>query len=201
MKNRLIQIIDNTIINHKNQIINDLIKEEHIDLKGMRLKVVSPTFTWKLRNLFKRNRRIRNIFQQIQTRIKQRADPLYEKLGEFREVGGYSLIKESRGNLTLINAAEVIGEKGRVVVKPGAGTDIRWECSFPNIIDLPINWESVSYFIKYHSHPYINIPHPKDISTGIKDFLSLPDKNIRYLEAIYSKIWGSEFLWTEYYKE
>ena len=178
------------------KILTSLLDEENIDLGGTRIKAVLPTST---KNIFSRKKRkLIKIFKEIEGRVKDREDPTYKGIERFREVGGYLLIKQNKSQYSLEPVFETKGEIGRQIVIPGRGLDFRWSCTFPGINELNINWESVVSFIRYHSHPLTNHPHPQDITTGIRNLRDIP-KNVEYLQTIYSKIWTPNFLWLKHY--
>jgi hypothetical protein len=176
--------------------LTNLLKEENIDLEETRVGVVFPT---SLKNIFsRRKRKLIEIFKEIEGRVRDRADSTYEDIKKFREVGGYLLIKQNKSQYSLESVFETKGEIGRQVVIPGRGLDFRWSCTFPEINELNIDWESVVSFIRYHSHPFTNTPHPQDITAGIRNLRNIP-KNVEYLQTIYSKIWIPSFLWLKHY--
>ncbi|MBA7615338.1 hypothetical protein ES703_22616 [subsurface metagenome] len=176
--------------------LTNLLEEENIDLEETRVGVVFPT---SLKNIFsKRKRKLIEIFEEIERRVRDRADPTYEDIERFREVGGYLLIREKESRDFLESVFETEGEIGRPVVFPGRGLDFRWSCALPDIKTLNIDWESAVFFIKYHSHPFTNHPHPQDITSGIRNLRDIP-KNVEYLQTIYSKLWAPNFLWLKHY--
>lgn len=169
-----------------------------VDLEGTKVRVINPLKKGFL-NLSWGKRSLLQTFEKIEERIRQRADPFYEDVVEFREVGGFCLIEQEKEKYIWKSIFETEGGKARKVVFPGRGLDIRWSCDFPKLTDLGVNWNSVVYFIRYHSHPYLSSPNPKDISAALENFFSLPE-DVKCYQAIYSKIWTPNFLWLEHYK-
>lgn len=184
-----------SLLSSQKKLINLL--GEDIDLEETRVKVVFPT---SLRNIFnRRKRKLIKIFEEIERRIKHKADLTYKDIENFREIGGYLLINQNKSQYFLESLFEAQGEIGRPVVFPGRGLDFRWSCSLPDIKNLDIDWKSAVCFIRYHSHPFTNTPHPKDITTGIRNLKSIP-KTVEYLQTIYSNISIPNFLWLKHYQ-
>ena len=178
------------------KILTNLLDEENIDLEETKMRVVFPT---SLKNIFRRRKRkLIEIFWEIEGRIRDRADPTYEDIERFREVGGYLLIREKESRDILESVFETEGKIGRSVVFPGRGLDFRWSCVLPNIKTFDIDWESAVFFIRYHSHPFTNHPHPQDITSGIRNLRDI-QKNVEYLQTVYSKLWTPSFLWLKHY--
>lgn len=184
-----------SLVNLQKRLTN-LLDEEDIDLRGTKVEAVLPT---SMKSIFsRRKRRLIGIFKEIERRVKKKADPIYEDMERFREIGGYFLIRGKESRYLLESVFETEGEIGRQVVIPGRGLDFRWDCTFPEINELNIDWEPVISFIRYHSHPFTNHPHPQDITAGIRNLRDIP-KNAEYLQTIYSKIWIPSFLWLKHY--
>ena len=184
------------LANLQKRVLIGLLREENMDLEGTLLEVVFPTST---KNIFSRKKgRLIRIFREIESRIKERADPIYEEDAEkFREVGGYFLIKQNRSRYSLESIFETEGETGSQIVLPGRGLVISWSCTFPDINTLDIEWESTVSFVKYHSHPFTNYPSPQDITEVIRNLRDIP-KNVEFFQAIYSNGWAPNFLWLKH---
>ena len=181
------------------KILTSFLDEENINLRGTKIEVVLPS-SIKIKDTFNRKKRnLIDIFNGIERKVRERADPFYDMdIERFREIGGYSIIKQIGTEYLLESVYETEGETARPVVFPGRGLDLQWSCNFSEIDKLNINWEEVIFFIRYHSHPFTNNPHLKDINAGIKNLEEIP-KNIEYLQTIYSKIWSPNFLWLKHY--
>jgi len=174
-----------------------LLVEETPGIKGTQVKTITPT---SVTNIFSpRNRRLAAIFREIESRIRERADPTYEDIEQFREIGGYFLIRRKESKYQLETIFETTGEVVRPVVFPGRGLDFRWDCDFPEISELNIDWRNAACFLRYHSHPFTTHPHPQDIIGGIKELQEVP-RDIRYIQAIYCKTWTPSFLWFEHFR-
>lgn len=168
-----------------------------MDVRKTQVKAVLPTSVKNILN--SRKRKLRNVFKGIERKVRERADPFYECMIGFKEVGGYFLIRQIGYEYSSESVYETEGEIGREVVVPGRGLDFRWSCNLPDINTLDIEWKSAVAFVRYHSHPFINQPHPEDISAGIKNLFNIP-KNVEYFQVIYSKIWTPSFMWLEHYR-
>jgi len=184
------------MLTHLQKRLDSLLNEEKIDMKGTKVKVVLPISIKDILN--SKKRKLRNVFRDIEGKVREKADPFYDPKVEFKEVGGYFLIKQIGYEYFSESLYKTEGEVGRKLVVPGRGLDIRWSCNFPEINALDIEWKSAIAFVRYHSHPFTNQPHPQDIVAGIKDLSNIP-KNIEYFQAIYSKIWSPNFLWLAHY--
>lgn len=183
-------------------VFEKMLLDQGVNSEEFRIKIVFPASGMNfLSGLFnKENRKLRKIYEEIEERVRERADSFYENIKKFREVGGYLIIKENQNKYYLQTIFETIGEEGRQVVLLGRGVDIRWECFFPKIGELKIDWDNAVFFIKYHSHPFVNNPHPQDIAIGTEEVKTLP-LDVRYLQTIYAKNWHTKFFWLEHYRE
>lgn len=182
--------------------LTDLLISHRIDLKNTRVKVVFPSSNnrFSLEYFNKERRELVRIFKEIEDTITQRADEHYGDIKNFREVGGYLLIKRNNQRYDCRTVFETTGEKGRQIVSPGRGVNLQWSCEYPELSDLEIDWEEIEFFVQYHSHPFSNAPHPQDIRFGIQNFEFVPE-NVRYFQTIYAKNWHPKFFWLEHYRE